>query len=73
MVNPVTELKKYQRVNGLSQAELARTIGVTEGYISMLLSEMREPGPQVLKFLKLEKQVVTRVTYRRTGNGAGES
>lgn len=65
MVNPITELKKYQREHDLSQVELARRIGITEGYLSMVLSEYREAGPAILKFLKLEKQVVTRVTYRR--------
>jgi transcriptional regulator with XRE-family HTH domain len=65
MVNPVTELKKHQRARGLSQDELARSMDVSAGYLSMLLSGAREPGPKVLQFLRLEKQVVTKVTYRR--------
>jgi transcriptional regulator with XRE-family HTH domain len=69
MVNPVTELKKYQHAHSLSQVDLAKRIGITEGYISMVLSGYREAGPAVLKFLNLEKRVVTRVTYRRV-NGS---
>ncbi len=63
MVNPVTELKKHLSA-GMTQVELARRIGITEGYLSMVLSGYREAGPAVLRFLRMEKQVVTRVTYR---------
>ena len=65
MLDPVEMLKAYRSANSLTQAELAKRVGVTEGYISMILSRYREPGPIVLKFLKLKKRVTTSVIYER--------
>lgn len=48
-----------------SQKDLAREMGVSEAYVSLVLAGKREPGPKVLKFLGL-RQIVTRtVTYKR--------
>lgn len=39
---------------------LAEKIGITEAYLSKLLSGQDTPGPKVLAFLKLEKVIVYR-------------
>lgn len=56
-----------------SQKDLAREMGVSEAYVSLVLAGKRQPGPKVLKFLGL-RQVVTRtVTYKRATARRGES
>lgn len=63
MVNPVTELRKRLKKDGLSQAALAARLGLSEPYISMVLSGRRPPTEPLLRFLGLER--CTRVIYRK--------
>jgi len=46
---------------GSTQRALAREIGISEAYLSDILSQRREAGKQVLEYLGLER----RVTYRK--------
>ncbi len=48
-----------------SQQRLAETLGVTPPYLSDVLGGRREPGPKILKALRLRRQVV----YVRRGGG----
>ncbi len=43
------------RLNGLSQAELARQIGVSRQLLNMVIKGQRSPGPKVLKFLGIRR------------------
>lgn len=45
-------------INGRTQAEVAVKLGVTTQYLSDILHNRREPGPTVLKALKLRKVVL---------------
>lgn len=46
-----------------SQKDLAQEMGVSETYVSLVLSGQRVPGPKVLHFLGLRRDVT--VTYKR--------
>lgn len=46
------------RLHNMSQAALARELGVSTGYLNDILQDRREPGPKVLKALKLQRRVV---------------
>lgn len=37
------------KISGLSQRELARLVGISEGHLSLVLSGLREPGPRLLR------------------------
>lgn len=41
-----------------SEKALAEKIGISPAYLNDILSGRRNPGPMVLKFLKLEKRTV---------------
>ncbi len=41
-----------------SEKALAEIIGVSPAYLNDILSGRRNPGPAVLKFLKLEKRTI---------------
>ena len=56
--DPRAVLKR--RLDGKTQAELARELGIKPAYLSDILAFRREPGPRVLKALGLTKIV----TYR---------
>ena len=47
--NAVLELLRLQ---GMSQRELARRCGISEGYLSQLMSGIRCPSPQVQRRLQ---------------------
>ena len=63
--------RRLQR-HGLTQAELAVDLGVSEPFVSLVLNGQRRPTGRLLKWLGLE-QIVTykyrRRTQRRTSNG----
>jgi hypothetical protein len=44
---------------------------LSASYLSDLLRGNREPGPRLLKLLKLRKRKVTEVTYVRIGRKSG--
>lgn len=46
------------RLQSITQKALARELGVSQGYLSDILQERREPGPKVLKALKLKRRIV---------------
>jgi transcriptional regulator with XRE-family HTH domain len=48
-----------------SQKDLAREIGVSETYVSLVLAGKRQPGPKVLTFLGLRRVVTRTITYKR--------
>lgn len=48
-----------------SQKDLAREMGVSEAYVSLVLAGKRQPGPKVLTFLGLRQIVKRTVTYKR--------
>ena len=41
-------LKKYMEENGLNQTDLAKLLGVSSGYISMLLRKERTPNTKLI-------------------------
>jgi hypothetical protein len=55
----------FQKKGDLSLRAYALTVGLSASYLSDLLRGNREPGPRLLKFLKLRKRKVTKVTYER--------
>jgi predicted transcriptional regulator len=61
MINPIVELER--RLNGGNQYELAKEMGVTPSYLSMVLKGTKPPAQKVLKFLGLVR--VKSVTYKR--------
>lgn len=61
MINPVTELEK--RLNGGNQYEMAKEMGVSPAYLSMVLNGTKPPAKSVLDYLGLER--VKSITYRR--------
>jgi transcriptional regulator with XRE-family HTH domain len=68
MLNPIVQLRKRLKKESLTQAALARRLGVSEPFISLILSGERPPNDEVLEFLDLVKEV--RVIYRkRNGHG----
>ena len=54
-------LRKRQGERSLR--EYAKTIDMSVAYLSDVLRGNREPGPRILKMLKLRKQKTTEVTY----------
>jgi len=46
------------RLQSTTQTALARELGVSVGYLNDVVNERREPGPKVLKGLKLRRRVV---------------
>jgi transcriptional regulator with XRE-family HTH domain len=62
MINPLTMLQK--KLRGRSQLDLAKEIGCSETYVSLVLSGERDPGPRILEYLGLEK-VTGPVSYRK--------
>jgi transcriptional regulator with XRE-family HTH domain len=64
MNEPVAKLKEL--VESSSQALMAEQLGVTQQYISAVLTGVRPPGKKLLKWLGFERQV----TYRKS-NGRG--
>jgi hypothetical protein len=61
----VGQLKKKQGQRSLR--EYARSIGCSAAYLSDVYLGRRAPGPKLLDELGLERQVVTKVTYKRKG------
>lgn len=55
---PIKVLQK--KIDGKSQAQAAAELGITQGYLSDILSGRRAIGPKVLRALKLKKVVVYR-------------
>jgi transcriptional regulator with XRE-family HTH domain len=66
MEDPVLELKT--RVEASSQAQVAEDIGVTQQYISAVLTRARPPGKSILRALGLERSIV----YVRANGKAGK-
>jgi transcriptional regulator with XRE-family HTH domain len=58
---PVTILR--QRINGRTQSAVAKELGIMPSYLSDVLKGRREPGPQVLDALGLERVI----SYRQKG------
>jgi transcriptional regulator with XRE-family HTH domain len=46
------------RLVGMTQTDLARDLGVSIGYLNDIIRNRREPGPKVLKALKLKRRVI---------------
>lgn len=66
MIDPIRLLR--ESLDGRSQSEMARKIGVSPQYLHDVLNERRGPGDKILTYLGIEKVV----TYRkRKGNGGG--
>lgn len=61
---PVKKLLRELERTDSSQRSMANTIGCSTSYLSDVLNYRREPGPQILSYLGLEKQ--TRVSYFKT-------
>lgn len=73
MINPLTELRS-RIVYGTTQGALAKEIGVSGAFLSMVLAGRKKPSAKVLQFLGIE--VEKTVTYRfrkrgRTGTKRG--
>jgi hypothetical protein len=69
MEDPVFELQT--RVKASSQAQVAEDIGVTQQYISAVLTRARPPGKSILKALGLQRSVVyVRVNGKGKRNGS---
>jgi len=51
-------LAALRRTRGLTLAQLADAIGVTEGFISHVIRGRRRPGPKVLRWLGLTAREV---------------
>ena len=66
-MNPVAELRR--RAAGSTQSALAKQIGITRQYLSMILSGERPPGQKVLDFLGLREKTV----YERHNGERDES
>jgi transcriptional regulator with XRE-family HTH domain len=49
----------------MTQVALARELGVSTGYLNDVLQERREPGPKVLKALRLRRRVVYETIGKR--------
>jgi transcriptional regulator with XRE-family HTH domain len=62
MVNPIVQLRKRLKKEGLTQVALADKIGVSETLISLVLSGARPPNDGLLDYLQMDKE--TRVIYR---------
>ena len=52
-----------KRQGDRSLREYAKTIDMSVAYLSDVLRGNREPGPRILKMLKLRKRKTTEVTY----------
>jgi DNA-binding transcriptional regulator YdaS (Cro superfamily) len=63
MLDPIAML--LSRLNGRTAASLAKEIGISEPLLSQVLSGKRRVGPKILRYLNLERRIVTQVTYRR--------
>lgn len=59
MIDPIRMLR--ESLDGRSQAEMAKKIGISPQYLHDVLNERRGPGEKILDFLGLEKVVL----YRR--------
>lgn len=49
--------------NGRPLREFAAEIGCTAAYLSDIYNHKRDPGPKILEYLNVTKQVVTKVEY----------
>ena len=56
MANPISELR--ERVEGSSNAEVARELKISPQYLSDVLNDRKKPGDKILKALGLERLVV---------------
>ena len=45
------EIKSLRRTRGIRQTELAKVVGVTQGYMSQIETKRSEPGPELIKRL----------------------
>ena len=63
MVNPIVQLRKRLKIDGLSQAALAERLGISGTMVSLVLSGDRPPPEVMLDYLGLDREV--RVIYRR--------
>lgn len=64
MIDPITALRRMQKKQGLSQAEMAQNIGVSAPFLCEVLASRKRPSPKILEYLGMVKSV----TYSR-GNG----
>lgn len=46
------------RLNDMTQTALASELGVSIGYLNDIINDRREPGPKILKALKLQRRVI---------------
>lgn len=53
------------KLQTMTQVALARELGVSTGYLNDVLQERREPGPKVLKALRLRRRVVYETIGKR--------
>jgi hypothetical protein len=56
MADPISELR--ERVEGSSNAEVARELKISPQYLSDVLNDRKKPGDKILKALGLERLVV---------------
>ena len=64
MIDPVKELRDLVGYD-IPAYQIAKDIGITPGYLSMVMSGARPPGPKVLKYLGLKVEKLIVVKYRR--------
>jgi transcriptional regulator with XRE-family HTH domain len=69
-INPVNLLK--QRQGKRSLREFSKQVGVTAAYLSDLYRGNRDPGPRILEFLGLEREVKRAVAYKRKESNNGQ-
>lgn len=63
-----TMLHAYMSANEMTQAALAKKIGVSAPYLNDILLEKREPQGKVLEWLKLKRVVVYRRAHPTGGS-----
>ena len=65
MIEPINELRKRMAKGKLTQAALAREIGVSAPFLCLVLQDEKDPGDKILSYLGLQGTKVKR--YARIG------
>lgn len=68
-MDPITLLRK--KIGERTQREIANSLGITEGYLSLVLSGSRAPGPKILRWIGLKKVVERKPKYLRLKDTTG--